>query len=90
MGEDMFENIKKISCPKCNGTGFVTEPVSIGKTLREMRLRAGWTLRQLADALDVSSSYLHDVEKGHRRIRNDRFAAAMEYLSQELCVELTR
>jgi transcriptional regulator with XRE-family HTH domain len=36
-----------------------------GKMLRDARLQRGFSLRQFAEKLDVSSTYLSQVERGH-------------------------
>lgn len=38
--------------------------MTIGERVREKRHELGWTLKQLADATDLSLPYLSDVERG--------------------------
>lgn len=39
---------------------------SFGEALQRMRKARGMTLRQVAEPLRCSTTYLHDVENGHR------------------------
>lgn len=49
-------------CPHCGTPRSVVE----GAWLRERRLRAGLTLRQMAERQGVSAAYVCDVEKNRR------------------------
>lgn len=47
---------------------------ALGATLRQERVRRGWTLRNLADAIgDVSEQYIGMVERGERKPSHDVF-----------------
>lgn len=54
----------KASCDKCNGSGTIMQ-VNPAK-LREIRVKAGLSLRDLAKRGDVTAPYLSDVERGRR------------------------
>lgn len=60
----------------------MTESTNFPEALRAARTARGWTLKQLADAVGLSASYLSDLEHGRRaapevgRIR--RLAGAMK------------
>jgi transcriptional regulator with XRE-family HTH domain len=46
---------------------------SFGRFVRKMRIDAGYLLKDMADHLGVTASYLSAVEMGKRRIPNDWF-----------------
>lgn len=54
----------KATCDKCNGSGVILE-VNPAK-LREIRVKAGLSLRDLAERGDLTAPYLSDVERGRR------------------------
>ncbi len=56
-----------ITCPRCDGTGHIEDERVIGKRMRQLRLSAGVTLREMAQRLKYSPSYLSDLELGRRR-----------------------
>jgi repressor LexA len=41
----------------------------VGKMIRELRLRRGWTLRRLGEAIGKTPAYLSIIENNRRRIR---------------------
>ena len=45
-------------------TAPITTPAALGFTLREARLSAGYTQRELAAALGVAQSYVVELEAG--------------------------
>lgn len=52
-----------------------------GAYLRERRLKAGLSLREVADALSISHVYLGEVERGRRRTLPEKY---WEVLSQTI------
>src|SRR5260370_2842630 len=40
--------------------------ISLGQRIRELRDKAGLSLRKLADQIDISSPFLSDIELGRR------------------------
>lgn len=54
----------EILCPRCLGRGALTR-VS-GLAIRRARLDAGLTISAVADLLGIGSSYLSDMELGHK------------------------
>lgn len=54
----------KISCKACGGSGthWIVEP----RSLKQTRMEAGISLRQMAKKLHFSAPYLSDVENGRR------------------------
>lgn len=49
-------------CEKCGGTGEKIDP----KVLREKRDKSGLTAATVAARMDISASYLSDLEQGRR------------------------
>ena len=44
---------------------------AFGRFVRKIRIDTGWLLKDMAESLGVTSSYLSAVETGKRRIPND-------------------
>jgi DNA-binding transcriptional regulator YiaG len=65
MKEKLFSKTK---CPKCDGKGFVA--CVQGLALRELRIKAGVSLRKFAKKLSFSAAYLSDIERGRRNCSN--------------------
>ncbi len=58
-----------------------------GETLRELRLAAGFTQEELADAAELDRSYVGSVERGERNLSIEnvcRLAAAIGVAPAEL------
>ncbi|HYE72619.1 MAG TPA: helix-turn-helix transcriptional regulator [Blastocatellia bacterium] len=53
-------------CPKCHGTGHVDDPRGIGQELQELRKKARLPLRVVAAKMDISISYVSDMEQGRK------------------------
>jgi transcriptional regulator with XRE-family HTH domain len=53
-------------CPRCGGSGEVTDPLVLGQTLRKMRVEAGVTLLRMAEVMKISQGHLSDLENGNR------------------------
>lgn len=51
-----------MKCPRCNGTGEVTNP----GPMRRMRVKSGLSLRSVARQLGITAGYLSDLERGRR------------------------
>lgn len=49
-------------CTRCNQIRIVVN----GTLLREMRLKKGWSLREVARRNNISPSYLSDIEQNRR------------------------
>lgn len=54
-----------------------------GKELRKIRIDRSLSLRDMAEALDVSSAYLSAVENGKRPITDKTFNAILAYLNTD-------
>ena len=55
----------------------------IGKKVRQDRLRLGWTQEELAEKLDMSASYVSQIERGVRAVSLE----TLECLGQALGVK---
>ncbi len=55
------------ACDKCGGTGRIPDDRIYGAEMRKFREAAGITARTVARRLEVSASYLSDLEHGRRR-----------------------
>lgn len=55
------------NCPRCGGTGYVTDPKVEGAEMRAKRTKRGIGLREAARRVGVSPAYLCDLEHGRRR-----------------------
>jgi transcriptional regulator with XRE-family HTH domain len=78
----------------CNLNGGLTKPncklmkaymdqdlsITLGQRLREMRVSAGLSLREVAKAAKVSAPFLSDVELGRRFPTNDTLALIAQKL----------
>lgn len=63
-----------MKCNRCNGSGSEPNDVKIGKTLKAFREKAGVSLRSTARTMDISPSYLVNLEQGTRRWNGDLIA----------------
>ena len=55
-----------IKCPKCKGAGEIDNPVFIGKEFRVKRESRNITLRELSKLINLSPTYICDLEHGRR------------------------
>ena len=53
-------------CHCCNGSGVEQDDRVLGQNLKRKRLAAGMTGVQMARALHISTSFLCQLEAGHR------------------------
>lgn len=70
-----------MTCPKCDGTGHVLNPMAQGNAMRQIRLKAGVAVREMARRLDVSAPYVSDLELGRRGWNSgliERYKAALK------------
>jgi transcriptional regulator with XRE-family HTH domain len=61
--------------------------ISLGQRIRELRDKAGLSLRKLADQIDISSPFLSDIELGRRLPSEEilvKLAAALDVSPDEL------
>lgn len=56
-----------MKCPRCKGTGKVTDYVALGAKLKKKRENANLTLREVAELMGISISYLSDLEHGRKK-----------------------
>jgi len=59
----------KIPCRRCGGSGVEVDDRDIGKRMRKLRQKRGLSLRDAAKKMQVTASYLCDLELGRRRWR---------------------
>ncbi|WP_218721434.1 helix-turn-helix transcriptional regulator [Nocardia sp. MH4] len=62
------------------GSAVVDDRVRVGVTLRTLRELRGASIKQLAEAMDVSPHYLNNIENGHRRLTNALLVRAAQFL----------
>jgi predicted transcriptional regulator len=55
----------KRACSNCQGTGKVD--CILGSKMRELRERAGISVRAMAGRIEISAMYLSDLELGRRQ-----------------------
>jgi len=77
----MATKLKTKACATCGGSGSVVSDEA-GPILREEREKLGIQLKQMAAAIGISESYLHDLERGNRRWANDVFNAYQKVLKE--------
>ena len=53
-------------CPRCGGSGKVMDDKKIGALMRDIRKKAGVSLRAVALQLGLSAAYVCDLELGRR------------------------
>lgn len=56
----------------------------IGESLREKRMDAGLTLRQVSMASMVSLGYLSEIERGHKEVSSEVLNSIVEALGSSL------
>jgi hypothetical protein len=61
--------IKTVDCEACLGTGKQPDQ-GMGPLLKAERVKLGIGLRQMERAMDISRTYLVDMERGSRRMSN--------------------
>ena len=69
----------RIRATKCRVCGGRTEEID-GACLREARIEAGISLREMARRLKLSAPYLSDIERNHRAAP-DRVVQRYEHLA---------
>ena len=68
-----------MKCKRCGGTGKEQESAEVGRTMRNRRLAAELSLRQMAVLVGRSHSFLSQLENGRRRwpeLLLNKYAAA--------------
>lgn len=55
-----------------------------GEAVRIVRMRCDLTLKNMADAMGVSSAYLSAIEYGEKRLSDKLIKSALEYLSSKV------
>ena len=70
-----------IKCKYCHGTGEVLSQAFVGASFRKLREGREISLRTMAQRLDISASYLSDLELGRRQWHNSMAEAFREALT---------
>ena len=52
-----------------------------GQAVRLLRMRLGLSLKSMADAMEISSSYLSGIEYGEKRLAQKHIDSAIQYFS---------
>ena len=65
-------------CTRCGGTGYEVDDKALGHEMRVARLRKGLSLRDCAQQMGITPSYLCDLELGRRRWPAERLEAARQ------------
>lgn len=64
----------------------------MGETLRELRMAAGMTLREVSMASMVSLGYLSEIERGHKEASSEvlfSIASALDVSLSELMISIS-
>ena len=64
----------------------------MGETLRELRMRAGMTLREVSMASMVSLGYLSEIERGHKEASSEvvfSIAQALDVSLSDLMITIS-
>lgn len=69
-------------CRRCSGTGREPDARAIGTSVRRLREASGRSLRDVAEALGITASYLCDLELGRRLLSAQRLAQVRKELSR--------
>lgn len=77
-----FEDFGKGTvCQTCGGSGKTVDHADIGRWVKGYRERASKTLREVANPLNVSISYLSDLEHGRRAWNHDLFERVLSAIN---------
>ena len=71
------------TCPRCGGVGLVHDDRQVGRALRKLRVAASISLRDMARHLDLSPSYISDLELGRRTWREKLVTEYLKYLPKD-------
>src|SRR5438445_13745888 len=69
-----------MECTRCRGTGKEPDWRALGKTVREYREAKELGLREVARAIQVSASFLSDLELGRQSGKGGRRPAVLTFL----------
>lgn len=90
--QKMAEQMKKaanetanamIECPKCEGRGWLRDPVAVGAEMRKLRIAAGITLTKMAKSLSMTISHLCKLERAYQREHESRPTLWAPYLIEK-------
>ena len=63
-----------MNCKHCAGTGVEPDNAAIGAAMRGIRIASHQTLRNVAATMEISATYLSDLELGRRNWNHDILA----------------
>lgn len=66
---------------------IVDDPAALGRVLRRIRERHGWSQRRLAAALGVGQRYIHELETGHAKRFDAHYLEVLGALGVRLVAE---
>lgn len=72
---------KTVPCSRCGGSGEILSDTYTGQQMRNLREKAGVSLREVAITMEVSAPYVSDLERGFRHWNEDikkRFIGALK------------
>lgn len=76
--------LRKNSCKLTIAYMSDDKSISLGKRLRELRERAGLSLRELAKSAQISAPFLSDIELGRRYPKDETLAILAKHLSTSM------
>ena len=81
----MWEVVRKtVDCTNHVSILASMSDVTLGQYLKELRLKAGFSLRDLGGKVDVSAPHIGDIEQGNRQPSDDLLARLAEALSTSI------
>jgi len=69
-----------MECTRCRGTGKEPDWRALGQAVRVKREAKGFGLREVARAVQVSASFLSDLELGRRSWQGNKARAVLTFL----------
>ncbi len=67
-------------CSHCGGSGREVDPKAVGQQMRDLREKAGHSLRFVSRAMGIKPPYLSDLERGNRAFNEGLIASFKEAL----------
>lgn len=58
-----------------------------GESARLLRMKYGWSLKQMAEAMQISSAYLSSIEFGEKRLAQKHIDSAIEFVRSKASSE---
>lgn len=67
--QTVIEKLATSECPRCGGNGRIADEHEVGRVMRDIRMKARLSLRDLGGQMGFSAVYLSDLERGNRTWR---------------------